>query len=200
MKALILVDIQNDFLPGGPLAVPDGDAVIPVANRLMRDGRFDLIVASQDWHPADHRSFARAHPGKNPGDLIQLASLPQILWPDHCVQNTPGAELAPTLDRAPIQYIVKKGTDPQIDSYSAFFDNGHRKSTGLADVLKSHHITHLDLLGLATDYCVKATALDARQLGFNVTLIREGISGVELHPGDCQAAISAMQSAGVQIN
>src|SRR6185295_673667 len=152
MKALILVDIQNDFLPGGALAVLDGDKVIPIANKLQ--AAFPLVVATQDWHPANHGSFAASHPGKNVFEQIDLDGLPQTLWPVHCVQNTAGAALAPGLKPDQIAKIFQKGTDPGIDSYSGFFDNGHRKSTGLGDFLKSQKVTEVFIAGLATDYCV----------------------------------------------
>ena len=197
MNALLLIDIQNDFLPTGALPVPEGDQIIPIANALMP--RFSHIVATQDWHPADHGSFAANHPGKKPGDLITLNGPPQILWPTHCVQNTPGAEFAPALDRARITHIIQKGTDPAIDSYSGFFDNGHRKATGLHDYLRAHNITHLHLLGLATDYCVKFTALDARQLGYTVTLIEDACRGANLKPTDVADALTEMHHAGVHL-
>lgn len=197
MRCLILVDIQNDFLPGGALPVPRGDRVIPVANRLQR--LFPLVVATQDWHPAGHGSFASSHPGRRPGELIVLNGLPQVLWPDHCVQGSPGAELAPRLDGARIEAILRKGTDPGIDSYSGFFDNGQRKSTGLADYLRGRGVDEVLLVGLATDYCVKATALDARRLGFRAGLIEDGSAGVELQPGDVRAAIDEMRAAGVAV-
>src|SRR5216117_2401111 len=182
MKALLLVDIQNDFLPGGALAVPDGDKVIPVANKLQP--AFPQVVATQDWHPANHGSFAANQPGKKPGDVIELNGLSQILWPVHCVQNTPGAAFVAELDLKPVAKVFQKGTDPGIDSYSGFFDNGHRKATGLEDFLKERGIEQIYVLGLATDYCVKFTALDARQLGFDVWLVEDGCRGVELKPGD----------------
>jgi nicotinamidase/pyrazinamidase len=197
MKALLFIDIQNDFLPTGALPVPEGDQVIAVANRLML--QFDLVIATQDWHPANHGSFAANHPGKKPGDMITLVGLPQILWPTHCVQNTPGADFAPALNRARIAHITRKGADPAIDSYSGFFDNGRRQATDLHDFLRARGITDLHILGLATDYCVKATALDARQLGYTVHLIREGCRGVNLKPGDVDAAIEEMRRAGVVI-
>ncbi|QDU56543.1 bifunctional nicotinamidase/pyrazinamidase [Aeoliella mucimassa] len=197
MKALLLIDIQNDFLPGGALQVPEGDRVISVANRLMDD--YDLVVATQDWHPVDHQSFASQHPGHKVGEVIVVDGLDQVLWPDHCVQGTAGAELAGQLDRGKIDHIVTKGTDRTIDSYSGFFDNGHRKATGLGDYLAKHGVTAVDLVGLATDYCVKFTALDAVKLGLATSVIAEGVRGVELQPGDCQAAFAEMQSAGVVI-
>ncbi|HLP78182.1 MAG TPA: bifunctional nicotinamidase/pyrazinamidase, partial [Candidatus Paceibacterota bacterium] len=155
MKALILVDIQNDFLSGGALAVPDGDAVIPVANRLQ--AAFPLVVATQDWHPANHGSFAANHPGRKVFEQIDLNGLPQTLWPVHCVQNTRGAELAAALNRDRIAKVFPKGTDATIDSYSGLFDNGHRKSTGLGEWLKARGATEVFVCGLATDYCVKFT-------------------------------------------
>ena len=197
MRALILVDIQNDFLPGGSLAVPHGDEVIPVANRLA--GSFDLVVATQDWHPPDHASFAANHPGRSPGEVIELDGLEQILWPVHCVQGTRGAELAPGLEMQHVGEVFRKGVDPRIDSYSGFFDNGHRRSTGLGDYLRERGVDEVHILGLATDYCVKFTALDARRLGFQTHLIEEGCRGVELHPGDVARALADMRGAGVEI-
>ena len=164
MKALILVDIQNDFLPGGALAVPDGDKVISIANKLQP--AFPLVVATQDWHPANRGSFAASHSGKNVFEQLELNGLPQTLWPVHCVQSTKGAELAATLDRERIAKVFPKGTDAGIDSYSGLFDNGHRKSTGLGEWLKARGVTEVFVCGLATDYCVKFTALDAARLGF----------------------------------
>jgi nicotinamidase/pyrazinamidase len=197
MNALVLVDIQNDFLPGGALPVPRGDEVIPVANRTQ--AKFPLVVATQDWHPSNHGSFASQHPGKKAGDLGELAGSPQVMWPDHCVQNTPGAAFAPALDTTRLARVFPKGTDPAIDSYSGFFDNGHRKATGLGDYLQEESVTDVYVLGLATDYCVKATALDARQLGFKVNLIVDGCRGVELAPGDVARAIAEMETAGVKV-
>lgn len=197
MDALILVDLQNDFVPGGALPVPHGDAVVAVANRLQP--LFDLVVATLDWHPSDHGSFAANHEGKQPGDRIELNGLEQILWPVHCVQNTPGAELLAALNTTRIAKSFRKGTDPAIDSYSGFFDNGHRKATGLGDYLRGRNVTRVYILGLATDYCVRFTALDARQLGFETSLIEDGCRGVDLHPGDVEAALREMQNAGVRI-
>ena len=178
MKALILVDIQNDFLPGGALAVPDGDRIIPLINRLQ--AAFPLVVATQDWHPANHGSFAANHPGKKIFEQISLNGLSQTLWPVHCVQETPGAELAPALQRERIAKIFPKGTDAGIDSYSGLFDNGHRKSTGLGGWLKGKGVTEVFVCDPATDYCVKFTALDAAQFGFITHFIedasRESIS------------------------
>lgn len=194
MRALILVDIQNDFLPGGALAVPDGDAVVPVANALMPG--FSLVVATQDWHPADHGSFAANHPGRRPGEVIALGGLSQVLWPVHCVQGTRGAEFAGGLDRARIGRVFVKGTDPEIDSYSGFFDNERRKSTGLGEFLRESGVDEVVVLGLATDYCVKFTALDALSLGLRTVLVVDGCRGVELQAGDSARAIEAVRAAG----
>ena len=195
VRALILVDIQNDFLPGGALAVPGGDRVVPVANQLQ--AQFDLVVATQDWHPAEHGSFAANHAGRKPGEVIDLDGLQQILWPVHCVQGTSGAALAPGLDTSRIVRVFQKGTDPRVDSYSGFYDNGRRKATGLGRFLKSRGVTEVFIMGLATDYCVKFTALDARSLGFAVTLVQDGCQGVDLKPGDSAAAIADMKKAGI---
>jgi nicotinamidase/pyrazinamidase len=197
MNSLILVDIQNDFLPGGALAVPHGDEVIPVVNRLQH--RFDFVVATQDWHPADHASFAANHLGRRMGEVIDLEGLDQVLWPIHCVQGSPGAELAPELDQARIARVFRKGEDPHIDSYSGFFDNGHRRATGLGDYLRALGVTEIYVAGLATDYCVKFTSLDGRQIGFDVYLIEDACRGVELNPGDVARAIDAMRAAGVHV-
>lgn len=195
MKALVLVDIQNDFLPTGALPVAKGHEVVPVANRLM--GQHPLVVATQDWHPADHGSFASQHPGRKPGDMVDLNGLPQVLWPDHCVQNTPGAEFAPGLDRSWIAAVFHKGVDRGIDSYSGFYDNGHRRSTGMGEWLKARGVDEVHIAGLATDYCVKFSALDAIKAGFRTHVLLEGCRGVELQQGDIVAAVREMQAAGV---
>lgn len=197
MKALLLVDIQNDFLPGGALAVPAGHEVIDVANELLP--QYELVVATQDWHPAEHGSFASQHVGRQIGDSVELRGLPQTLWPDHCVQETPGAELAAALDRKRIHRVIRKGTDPTIDSYSAFYDNARHKSTSLAEYLQAKGVDEIHVLGLATDYCVRATVLDGLSLGFRVVLLTEGIRGVELNVGDCKRAIDEMRVAGAII-
>lgn len=197
MFALLLVDIQNDFVPGGALPVPEGNQVVPIANALQP--KFPLVVATQDWHPPDHLSFAINHPGKKPGETVDLAGASQILWPVHCIQGTTGAAFLPDLDTRRIRKVVQKGTDPQIDSYSGFYDNAQRKSTGLADYLNQRQVEHICLMGLATDYCVKFTALDALQLGFKVTLIQDGCRGVGLNPRDVPQAIEDMRAAGVRI-
>ena len=198
MKVLLLIDLQNDFLPGGALAVPEGDAVIPVANRLMPD--YELVVATQDWHPANHQSFASQHPGKSPGDLIQLGGVEQILWPDHCVQESAGAEFSSSLNLDGIQHVIRKGTDLSIDSYSGFFDNARLRATGLEDFLRKSAVDEVHVMGLATDYCVKFTALDAIERGFRTVLLTKGVRGVELSARDCRRAIEEMRAAGVEID
>jgi len=197
MRALVLVDLQYDFCPGGGLAVGRGDETIPVANALMRD--FEIVVATQDWHPPEHKSFARNHPGKQPYDVIDLDGLPQVLWPAHCVQGTPGCGLHAALDLTGISKVIHKGTEPTIDSYSGFFDNGHRKATGLGDWLQARGVDELVVMGLATDYCVKFTALDGRRLGMGVSVVREGCRGVELKPGDSERAFEEMRAAGCSV-
>src|SRR5262249_3959997 len=193
MKYLILTDLQNDFMPGGALPVPGGDEVVPLANRLQQ--HFDRVVATQDWHPPDHQSFASQHPGKKIGEVIQLAGVSQVLWPDHCLQNTPGARFHPDLEQARIQKIFQKGTDPKIDSYSTFFDNLHLKATGLGEFLRKQGAMEIYLLGLATDYCVKYSALDAVELGFKTFVIEDACRGIDLNPGDVERALREMQAA-----
>ena len=197
MRALVLIDIQNDFLPGGSLAVPRGDQVTAVANRLM--SRFDRVVATQDWHPRDHLSFASQHPGKKLFDVIDLEGLEQVLWPDHCVQETRGAEFPASLEAGDITRVTRKGTDRRIDSYSGFFDNGHRKSTGLGDYLKGEGVSEIFMMGLATDYCVKFTVLDALALGFTSRVVTDGCRGIDLAPGDVGRALERMRQAGADL-
>lgn len=198
MKALVLVDIQNDFLPGGALAVGHGDEVIPVANRLSP--LYELVVATQDWHPRDHGSFAANHPGRRPGEVVDLNGLPQVLWPVHCVRETTGADFGPGLAVSRVTRVFRKGVDPSIDSYSGFYDNGHRRSTGMGEYLLERGVSDVVVLGLATDYCVKFTALDAvGRFGMKVTLVEDGCRGVNLRPGDSDAAIHEMREAGVRV-
>lgn len=199
MKALIIVDVQNDFLPGGALAVPEGDKVIPVINDLSQD--FDLVFTTQDWHPANHCSFAASHPGKKIGDRILIDGLEQILWPVHCVQNTYGAELAAGLHPKVISggVHISKGIDERVDSYSGFFENQRKRATGLGELLRRHGADDLTIVGLATDYCVKATVLDARDLGFSVTVYESACRAVNLAPDDGAKALTAMREAGVKI-
>ena len=181
--ALIIVDVQNDFCPGGSLAVEQGDQTVPIINRLQ--GEFDLVVATQDWHPQNHSSFK--------------SNSPDGIWPDHCVQGTAGAELVSALDTTRIARVFRKGTDIEIDSYSGFFDNDHRHSTGLGEFLREQEITDVFVVGLATDYCVKFTALDAAGEGFTTTLIVDATRGVEVEPGDVERAIQEMRDAGVKV-
>jgi len=197
MEALILVDVQNDFVPSGALAVPAGNEVVPVANRLMTS--FELVFATQDWHPANHGSFASQHPGRVVGDVVDLNGLEQHLWPDHCVQGTPGAAFIDSLDTSRLTGIIRKGMDPGVDSYSGFFDNGHRQATGLGEALTERGVRDVYLVGLATDYCVKFTALDAAKLGFRTSLVPEGVRGVEVQAGDCERSIEEIRAAGVSM-
>jgi nicotinamidase/pyrazinamidase len=197
MRALIIVDVQNDFLPGGALAVSRGDEIIPTINAI--ENQFELVIATQDWHPADHGSFAANHLVQKPGDVINLHGLPQVLWPAHCVQGSFGAEFSSDLAMHRVETIFRKGTDSKIDSYSGFFDNGHRKATGLGGYLKDRGVSDVYVCGLATDYCVKFTAMDAMGLGFSVHLIEDACRGVELKPGDVAGAVKEMRLAGVKI-
>lgn len=198
-RALLLIDIQNGFCPGGNLAVPEGDQVVPVANRLIGSGRYDLVVASQDWHPANHGSFASQHPGKQPFEMGELSGKPQMMWPDHCVANTVDADFHPDLDTAGIVHVQKKGENPAVDSYSAFRDNDRAALTGLAAYLRDKGVTEVDLMGLATDYCVKFSALDAVDMlpGVKIAFIEDGSRGID--PEGVKAAIAEMRAAGVEI-
>lgn len=197
MNCLLIVDIQNDFLPGGALAVPEGEAVIPVINRLQE--RFDLVLATQDWHPADHGSFAASHPGHKIGDVIQLDGIPQVLWPVHCVQNSAGAQFSAALDTTRVEKVFRKGTDRNIDSYSTFFDNAKRRSTGLAEYLGEQNVDDIFICGLATDYCVRFSALDAVELSFPTTIIEDACRGVNLQPDDSANALRELRKAGAKI-
>jgi nicotinamidase/pyrazinamidase len=195
--ALILVDLQVDFMPMGMLPVAEGDQVVPIANALMP--AYQTIVATQDWHPGNHGSFAANHPWRKPGQVIELHGLSQVLWPIHCVQDTWGSEFVADLNTDLITKVFQKGTDPEIDSYSGFYDNGHRKSTGMAEWLKEKGIEEVHVLGLAADFCVKFTVLDALKEGFKTTLIREATRGVNLEPGDVERAVEEMRDAGAEI-
>lgn len=197
MKALLIVDIQNDFCPGGALEVAEGDQTVAVANALIP--HFELVVATQDWHPANHKSFAAMHPWRYPGQVIDLNGLQQILWPIHCVQGSFGAEFVPELNTAAIGRVFVKGTDPEIDSYSGFFDNGHRKATGLGEYLREKGVDEVYVLGLALDVCVKFTVLDALELGFATYLVEDGCRGVNLKPGDSDAAVREMKAKGAVV-
>jgi nicotinamidase/pyrazinamidase len=198
MRALILVDLQNDFLPTGNLPVPGGDEVIPVANRLLaeRARLFDYVVATQDWHPPGHKSFASSHHAANPGDVIDLNGLNQMLWPEHCVQGTFGAAFVSGLMMNRVDMVCPKGQHPEVDSYSGFFDNARRGETGLSQWLKIRGVRDLTILGLATDYCVRFTVLDALSEGFQVRVVTDGCRGVNVESGDDHRAIQAMQTAG----
>ncbi|CAN7494086.1 bifunctional nicotinamidase/pyrazinamidase [Rhizobium sp. LjRoot30] len=199
MKALLLIDIQNGFCPGGNLPVAEGDQVVPVANSLIDSGRYDLIVASQDWHPAGHGSFASAHPGKAPFDMGELSGKPQMMWPDHCVQGSSDAEFHPDLKTSAIDHVQQKGQNPAVDSYSAFRDNDQAALTGLADYLRQKGVTELDIGGLATDYCVKFSALDAVEMlpGVKVRFIADASRGITAE--GVADAIADMRSSGVEI-
>ena len=199
MKALLLVDIQNGFCPGGNLAVADGDKIVPIANRLIESGGYDLIVASQDWHPADHGSFASQHEGQAPFAIGELSGKPQVLWPDHCIQGSSDAELHPDLNADAIDYIQQKGENPAVDSYSAFRDNDQAALTGLAGYLTAQQVTELDICGLATDFCVKFTALDAREMlpQIKVRFIEDASRGID--PDGVAEAINEMRRRGISI-
>jgi nicotinamidase/pyrazinamidase len=197
MKALILVDLQNDFVEGGALAVAGGKGLVPLVNEIQKG--FDLILATQDWHPENHASHANNHPDAEPGDVVELAGRPQILWPAHCVQDTQGADFVPGLDQDRWTAVFQKGAVRHIDSYSGFFDNGKEHATGLGDYLREQGVTDVYVLGLATDYCVKFTAIDAVELGFRTHLILDACRAVNLEPGDEETAVDEMRAAGVEI-
>jgi nicotinamidase/pyrazinamidase len=196
MNCLIVVDAQYDFCPGGALPVKEGHLIIPLINRLRE--LFSVVVFTQDWHPEDHISFASNH-NKKVGEVIQVKGTVQVLWPDHCVQNTKGARLREELDVKADDFIVQKGTDPKVDSYSGFFDNQRVHKTPLDCYLQERRCQHLYITGLATDYCVKFTVLDALSLGYRVTLVRNATRGVDLNPGDVDMAFKEMREKGAQI-
>ncbi len=197
MKALLIVDMQNDFVPGGALAVKDGDEIVPLINRLQKS--FDFVVATQDWHPDDHGSFAVNHEGKKIGDFITLAGTPQILWPAHCIQDSEGAAFHPFLNKSNWKAIFQKGTNPEVDSYSGFYDNNRKGDTGLSAYLKEAGVQKLYVCGLALDYCVKFTVLDGISEGFQVFLIADATKAVNLQPDDGYNALREMESAGAVI-
>jgi nicotinamidase/pyrazinamidase len=197
MRALVLIDLQNDFMPGGALAVPEAERCIEVANEAQRF--FNIVIASKDWHPPDHLSFACEHENKNPGDSIMLDGLNQRLWPKHCVQHTQGAAFVSTLDQKKIRHVVTKGTERNLDSYSAFFDNAHRHETGLSSYLKLSGIEEIFLLGVALEYCVKFSALDAIKLGFKTHVILDGCRGIGLTDSDIPNALDEMNKASIKI-
>lgn len=196
-SALILVDLQNDFFPGGPLGVPNSLSIIPLINRLTTLP-FAHIIATKDWHPQKHVSFASTHQ-KKIGETIMLDDIQQILWPDHCIQGTPGADFHPDFNTQNIETVIFKGTNIAIDSYSSFFDNAHKRKTGLEDYLRANEITKLYIAGLATDYCVKYSALDARHLGFQTYVITDACQGVNLTAGDSDKALLEMKKAGIEL-
>lgn len=194
-EMLIVVDVQNDFCPGGALAVPEGDAVVPVINRLS--GRFGHRVLTQDWHPAGHSSFASSHPGKAPFETTEMPYGTQVLWPDHCVQGSPGASFHRDLEVDGAELIIRKGFRPAIDSYSAFFENDRATTTGLAGYLRDRGFERVVLAGLATDFCVAYSAHDARRLGFSITVVTDACRAIDLN-GSLAAAMRDMAAAGVE--
>lgn len=194
-QALIVIDVQNDFCPGGHLAVPGGDEVVPVINAMM--GAHETVILTQDWHPAGHSSFASSHSGKAPFDMIEMPYGPQVLWPDHCVQGSDGAAFHPGL-RVDGDLIIRKGFRPEIDSYSAFFENDHNTPTGLEGYLRTRGITGVTMVGLATDFCVHFSAVDAAKLGFDVTVDLTACRAIDLD-GSLAASIEAMKAAGVAL-
>lgn len=197
MKALIIVDVQNDFVPGGALAVKEGDQIVPIINHLQ--SKFDFIVATQDWHPEDHGSFASNHEGKQVGEFIDLNGVNQILWPVHCVQGTFGAEFHKDLRRDNWKAVFRKGTNPLVDSYSGFFDNNRQGDTGMGNYLKENGVKEIYVCGLATDYCVKFTVLDGISEGFKTFLIADAARGVNIDIDDSEIAIQHIKSSGAQI-
>jgi nicotinamidase/pyrazinamidase len=197
MKALIVVDVQNDFCPGGSLAVQDGDRVVPYINGIRDE--YPLVVFTQDWHPSDHSSFASNNPGMQVGEFIELGGQQQIMWPDHCVRETKGAEFHRDLELRPGDPVVHKGELSEVDSYSGFLDNDRRHETGLRTLLQEKGVDDVAVAGLATDYCVKFTVLDALKFGFKVTVLREGCRAVNLSPGDGEKAFAEMAQAGAEL-
>jgi len=195
-EVLLIVDVQNDFCPGGTLAVPDGDAIVPVVNKLATG--FPHVILTQDWHPPGHASFASSHPGKQPFDTIEVSYGEQILWPDHCVQGTQGAAFHPGLDVPHAELVIRKGFRRAIDSYSAFRENDRRTPTGLASYLKERGFEHITLCGLATDFCVLFSAIDAREAGFQVSIVTSACRGIDVD-GSIARAIRSMSEAGVTV-
>ncbi len=196
MRALIVVDVQNDFCPGGALAVAGGNEIVSGINALMPD--MDAIILTQDWHPAGHSSFASSHPGQEPMSVIDMPYGRQVLWPDHCIQGTQGAAFHPDLDTNPADMIVRKGYNPAIDSYSGFFENDHETPTGLHGYLQTRGITQLSMVGIATDFCVNFTAVDAAKLGYDVEVIENLCRGIDFD-GSLAAAKNGMGAVGVRI-
>ena len=195
--ALLVVDVQNDFCPGGALAVPEGDAVVPAINRIL--GRFRVVVATQDWHPRGHISFASRHPGKNPFEVIEIQGTEQVLWPDHCLEGTQGADFHPGLNTTALRFVLRKGTNPDVDSYSAFLENDRKTATGLTGLLRELGVKRVFLSGLATDVCVRATALDGRRARFQVVVLEDACRPVDVPAGSLAKALEEMQDQGVRI-
>ena len=193
---LLIVDVQNDFCPGGALAVPRGDEIVPLVNRIAAG--FAHVVLTQDWHPPGHSSFASAHPGKRPFDTTELAYGTQVLWPDHCVQGTRGAEFHPGLDIPHAELVLRKGFVPTIDSYSAFRENDRKTPTGLASYLRERGLARITMVGIATDYCVLYSALDAREAGFEVAVETGACRGLDVD-GSLERSMAAMKEAGVEL-
>ena len=196
MKALLIVDVQYDFCPGGVMAIKDGDKIIPVINKLQP--MFDLVLATLDWHPVDHVTFASQHPGKRPYDLVEVNGVDHVLWPRHCVQHTKGAAFVEGLHMNYLDKIFYIGKNKKNDSYSGFFDVGE-KPTGLDKYLKKKGVTDLYIVGLATDFCVMFTALDARKLGYNTHVVIDATKPLDINPGDFEDAVKQMKTAGVKI-
>ena len=195
MKTLVIVDIQNDFLKGGSLAVPEGEKIIKPINKIIK--QYDLVIATKDWHPKNHISFASNHQDKKIGDIINVNGVDQVLWPDHCIQNSYGSDFPEQLDISKLAKVIYKGSDANIDSYSGFFDNGHFRSTGLSDYLKSKYVYKIDYVGLATDYCLKYTAIDSVSEGFKTRVLINCIKGIE--EIGCELALNEMKSKGVEL-
>ena len=196
-QALIVTDVQNDFCPGGSLPVPHGDEVVPVINRLMT--RFRFVVACQDWHPMGHISFASTHPGKRPFDTIELGAGEQTLWPDHCVQETPGADFRADLETRYIRAVIRKGIDPRVDSYSTFRDNAKQAITGLHGYLEAHGVGDVYLTGLATDFCVYFSAMDALEMGFRPFIVLDASRGIDVPAGSMASKLDAFHANGGRI-
>ena len=197
MHALIVIDVQNDFCPGGALAVDGGDQIIPAINEMMP--QFDAVILTQDWHPSGHSSFASSHAGKDPFALVDMLYGPQVLWPDHCVQGSEGAQFHSALATDPADMVIRKGYNPAIDSYSAFFENDHKTPTGLHGYCQTRGITRLTMVGLALDFCVNYSAVDAAGLGYDVTVLQDACRAIDLD-GSLAAALSGMKEAGVSLS
>ena len=196
MKVLLAIDVQNDFCPGGSLAVPEGDQIIPVVNRLSE--QFGHMILTQDWHPAGHSSFASSHDGKKPYETIEMPYGEQVLWPDHCVQNSEGAEFHPDLDTELAEVIIRKGFRKEVDSYSAFYENDHKTQTGLAGYLRERGFTDIYVCGLATDFCVRWSVHDGRKEGFRMHVVEDGTRGIDID-GSIDQAWREMKSVGAEI-